>query len=169
VAVYVANLPGIWPLLREHIHFFREHTNSHTSGQSKMPRYGSQQYGNISSTKGPRSRVRTLTNFDSDDVELATSYANSGAQSIHTSEKPEAGSDNPFVNGVVVRDGSQDSHEKRALDLEATNSWKGMSVMEVQVDIKVEIQNDRWMGTQLEPGQSRVVKIEGPVAQAGRR
>jgi hypothetical protein len=167
VAVYVANLPGIWPLLREHIRFLREHTNSYITGQSKMPRYGSQQYGNLSSTKGARSRMRTFTNFDSDDVELGTSYGKSEARSLHTSEKP-VGNENPFVNGVVVREGSQDSDE-RTLDLEAMNSWKGMSAMGVQVDTTVEVQNDRWTGSQVDTRQSRVVTIEGPEAQAGRR
>ncbi|KAF1837513.1 hypothetical protein BDW02DRAFT_595504 [Decorospora gaudefroyi] len=163
VAVYVANLPGIWPLLREHIRFLREHTNSYVTGQSKMPGYGtrSQQYGNLS--KATRSRLRTFTNLHSDDVELGASYAKSDARSTHTSEKA-AGSGNPFVS-TTVRKGSEDS-EEGILD---PHMWKGTASMGVQVDTRVEIQNDRWMGSQMDAGQSRMVKIEGPEAQAARR
>ncbi|KAI1530657.1 hypothetical protein PtrCC142_008688, partial [Pyrenophora tritici-repentis] len=69
VAVYVANLPGIWPLLREHIRFLREHTNTYPSGQSRMPGFTSQQYGNISHYKS--NHLRTFATLDSADVELA--------------------------------------------------------------------------------------------------
>jgi hypothetical protein len=41
--------------------------------------------------------------------------------------------------------------------------------MGVQVDTKVEIQNDCWTGSQPEAEQLRVVKIDGPEAQAVRR
>jgi hypothetical protein len=78
------------------------------------------------------------------------------------------GDDNPYVNRVVVREGSQDSDE-RALDLKAMSSWTGISAMAVQVDTKVEIQNDCWTGSQLEAEQSSIVKIEGSEAQAGWR
>ena len=112
--------------------------------------------------------MRSFTKFDSDDVELGTSYGKTGERSVHKSETPGVSNENPFVTGVVVREGSQDSDE-RPLNLEAMSSWKGMSAMGVQVDTTVEVQNDRRTGSQLETGQSRVVTIEGPEAQAGRR
>ncbi|CAO2656833.1 Nn.00g056360.m01.CDS01 [Neocucurbitaria sp. VM-36] len=162
VAVYVANLPGIWPLLREHIRFLRDHTNSYVTGASKMPKYGGygSQYGNMS--KGPRSRVRTFTNLDSDEIELGASYAKSSAQSIRSGEKTKIDERaNPFTNSTNSGRPSQDSDD-RAMN-EAMNSWKQPNTMEVQVDTKVEIQRDDWDVSKLESGQSRVhVKIEGP-------
>jgi len=44
----------------------------------------------------------------------------------------------------------------------------GIVRMDVQVDTEVEIQSDRWLGSQLELGQSRTVRCEGPEGQAGR-
>ena len=163
VAVYVANLPGIWPLLREHIRMFRDHTNSYITGASHPPRHGySSQYGNMSKTA--RSRVRTFTNLDSDEVELGTAYAKSTAQSIHSSDKPH-GNENPFSN--AARRPSQDSDE-RALN-EPLSDWKDVNVMGVQVNTKVEIQRDNWDGTKLGAGNANVVKIEGPADQALRK
>jgi hypothetical protein len=57
-----------------------------------------------SSKKGTRSRTCTFATFDSDNVEPGTSFGRSGAASIHTSDKPGVGNENPFVNGVVGRD-----------------------------------------------------------------
>ncbi|KAF2035787.1 hypothetical protein EK21DRAFT_96415 [Setomelanomma holmii] len=161
VAVYVANLPGIWPLLREHIRFLREHTNSYKT-QSKTPKYGyGSQYGNMSS-KGPRSRVRTVNDLESDEIELGLghSYATkSGAQSIHSSEKP-------VHFGATITSGrdSPDSDE-RALR-EAAGSWTQMGV--VQVDTKVEIQRDSFGARDLE-GPQQQVKIEGPASELEKR
>jgi hypothetical protein len=90
VAVYVANLPGIWPLLREHIRFLRDSTNSYITGQSKMPpKYGyGSQYGNMS-TKSPRSRVQN--DEDSDEIELGNGHfgapARSGRASLDSDER----------------------------------------------------------------------------------
>ncbi|KAJ4372283.1 hypothetical protein N0V83_004057 [Neocucurbitaria cava] len=158
VAVYVANLPGIYPLLRDNIRFLREHTNSYVTG-SKTPKYGGygSQYGNMS--KGPRSRVRTFTNLESDEIELGASYAKSATQSIHSNEKTRVDErTNPFTNSAVSGRPSQDSDDR-----EAMNNWKQLNVMEVQVNTKVEIQRDDWDGSKLEAGHSRVhVKIEGP-------
>ncbi|KAF1840044.1 uncharacterized protein K460DRAFT_421700 [Cucurbitaria berberidis CBS 394.84] len=160
VAVYVANLPGIWPLLREHIRVLRDHSNSYITGASKTPKYGyGSQYGNLS--KGPRSRVRTSTNLESDEIELGVSYDQSDVQSLHSNEKSKADERaNPFMSITILGRPSQDSDE-RALN-EATNGWKQLDVMEVQVDTKVEIHRDSWDGSKMEAGQSRVVKIEGP-------
>lgn len=159
VAVYVANLPGIWPLLREHIRFLRDHTNSYRTGNSRTPKYGyGSQYGNMS--KAARSRVRTFTNLESDEVELGPTYPKSAAQSLYSSDKPKIHNNrsNPFTNSA--RRPSQDSDE-RALN-EATGSWKGLNVLEVQVDTKIEIKRDSWDGSRLEAEQSQMVKCEGP-------
>lgn len=161
VAVYVANLPGIWPLLREHIRFLRDHTNSYVTGQSRTPRYGyGSQYGNMS--KATRSRPRTFTNIDSEELELGIAHAKSGAYSIHSSEKPGS-SDNPFTN--AAQRGSQESDERA---LNENSCWKGLNILEVQVDTKVEIQRDDWDGSEM-PTQSNIVKIEGPDAQQASR
>lgn len=163
VAVYVANLPGIWPLLREHIRFLREHTNSYRTGNSKTPKYGyGSQYGNMSSAKGPRSRIRTVNDVESDEIELGIghSYATkSGARSTHSSEKP-------LHFGATIQSGrgSPDSDE-RALR-EAMGSWTHMGV--VQVDTKVEIERDSFGARDLE-GPKQQVKIEGPVPDMEKR
>ncbi|KAH6638366.1 hypothetical protein C7974DRAFT_159668 [Boeremia exigua] len=149
VAVYVANLPGIWPLLREHIRFLRDHTNSYITGQSRMPQYGyGSNYGNLS--KPQRSHIRsTMGNVDSDELELKNSYMKSGARSIHSS---------PHLPGADSRSGksSLDSQERA---LHGLGSWKGMNVMEVQVDTRVEIQRDSWDGTAVQGVQR--TQIEG--------
>jgi hypothetical protein len=164
VAVYVANLPSIWPLLREHIRFLREHTGSYVISQAKLPGYGSQGYGNLSGSKH-QSRVRTFANVDSGDVELAYTIT-PGVKSVHTSEKQVLGGENPFVEEEHI-----EKDDERRGDLEMGNSQKGMHAMAyrgVQVDTAVEVQSDRWMGSRLELAQSRAVRCEGPEAQAGR-
>ncbi|KAJ8115477.1 hypothetical protein OPT61_g2879 [Boeremia exigua] len=150
VAVYVANLPGIWPLLREHIRFLREHTNSYLTGQSRMPRYGyGSKYGNLS--KPQRSHIRiTTTNIESDEMELKGSYNRSGARSIHSVAQLPGGE---FRSGKT----SLDSADRATND---PSSWKGMNVMEVQVDTKVEIRRGSWNGTESQDVQT-TTQIEG--------
>jgi len=164
VAVYVANLPGIWPLLREHIRFLREHTSYYATGQSKMPGQSSHGYGNLSRSRR-QSRVRTFTNLSSHDVELAYDLK-SGIRSIHAPGQRVLRSDDPFAE----REGIEKNDDRRG-DLEAGSSRKGghgVAYMGVQIDTEVEIQSDQWMGSRLELAQSRVVRCEGPEAQAGR-
>lgn len=154
VAVYVANLPGIWPLMREHIRFLRDQTNSYITGQSRIPRYGyGSTYGNLSKAQRSqvRSQVRTnVTNVDSDEMELKNSYPGSEARYIHSSVPPSDG---------VLRSGktSLDSDERAIDDL---SSWQGMNGLEVQVDTKVEIQRDSWDGTEAR-GVRTTTQIEG--------
>lgn len=150
VAVYVANLPGIWPLAREHIRFLRDHTNSYITGQSRMPRYGyGSNYGNLS--KHQRSHIRTATaNVEPDEVELKDSYNKLGVRSMHSS---------PNLPGHESRSAktSLDSDERAINDL---SGWKGINVMEVQVDTKVEIQRRSWDGTDVH-GIHNSTQIEG--------
>jgi hypothetical protein len=149
VAVYVANLPGIWPLAREHIRFLRDHTSSYITGQSRMPRYGyGSNYGNMS--KHQRSHIRTTnTNVEPDEVELKDSYNKPGARSISS----------PNLPGHESRSAktSLDSDERAINDL---SSWKGIHVMEVQVNTKVEIQRGSWDGTDIQ-GIHTSTQIEG--------
>lgn len=150
VAIYVANLPAIWPLLREHIRFLRDHTNSYISGQSRMPHYGyDSNYGNLS--KHQRSHIRTtVTNVEPDEVELKDSYNKSGARSIYFSPNlPE----DEFRSGKA----SLESDERAINDL---SGWKGMDIMEVQVDTKVEIQRGSWDATEFQ-GVQTSTQIQG--------
>lgn len=150
VAVYVANLPGIWPLAREHIRFLRDHTNSYITGQSPMPRcgYGSN-YGNLS--KHQRRHIRTtITNVEPDEIELKDSYNKLGAQSTHASPHMPG---NEFNSSKT----SLDSDERAMNDL---SKWKGINVMEVQVNTKVEIQRGSWDGTNVQ-GIHTNTQIEG--------
>jgi hypothetical protein len=159
VAVYVANLPGIWPLLREHIRFLREHTGSYTTSRSKMPGHSSLGYGNLSRSKH-QSRVRTFTNLGSHDVELACDIE-TGLIPMHRSGKKVPGGENLFV----------ERGDERSGDLEVGSSRKGMNTMTymgLQVDTQVEIQSDQWIGSRLELAEARVVRCEGPETQAGR-
>ncbi|KAF2847892.1 hypothetical protein T440DRAFT_470699 [Plenodomus tracheiphilus IPT5] len=112
VAVYVANLPGIWHLLRKHIRFLRDHTNSYNTGETPCtPRYGyGPQYGNLS--KMPRSSVRTFTNIAEDEVESDVPDAKSAAQSVHSSDRAHGDfqGPNPFTNAACRT--SRDSEKK---------------------------------------------------------
>jgi hypothetical protein len=154
VAVYVANLPGIWPLLRENISFLRDHAGSYITGQSRMPHYGhGSQYGNISKPERSyaRSHIRTnVTNIDSDEMELRESYMKCEARSIQSLAQ---------VPGSDLRSGktSLDSEERAMNEL---SGWKGVNVMEVQVDTKVEIRRGSWDDTEPQ-GVRTMTQIEG--------
>lgn len=164
VAVYVANLPGIWPLLREHIRFLREHTNSYATGQSNIPRYGSQLYGNLSTGKSKhRSRIHTARNLDAEDIAELVEISKAGAVAVHANEIAMTMDENPFEARQARRDSDGDEKE---MDLEEGGGWKCMGGVGVQIDTRVEIQRDPWTESQLEAGQSRVVTCEGPNAQA---
>jgi hypothetical protein len=141
VAVYVTNLPGIWPLLRENIRFLREHTGQYASHPSKPPAYGyGSQYG-VMSSKGPRSRV---TDTESDEIELGTGHAYAVSEGKH----------------VRSGRGSVDSDEKALRE-----GWTNMGV--VQVDTKVEVTREMWEG---EAGEPQVdTTIEGGRVEAERR
>lgn len=150
VAVYVANLPSIWPLAREHIRFLREHTNSYITGQSRMPRYGyGSNYGNLS--KYQRSHIRTtVAAIEPDEVELKASYNKPDTRSFHSSRSLPG-------NGFSSGNTSLDSDERAVNDL---GNWKGTNVIEVQVDTKVEIQRGSWDATELQ-GVQTSTQIEG--------
>ncbi|KAH4807747.1 hypothetical protein HBH61_127350 [Parastagonospora nodorum] len=137
VAVYTACLPAIWPLLREHVRFLRESTNSYITGASKMPpKYGyGSQYGNMSSAKGPRSRI-TRTDGDSDEIELGI-----GKSSEHF--------------GATQSGVSRDSDER------ALRDGAGMGIWGVQVDTKVVIERDAWHATTTEPGVDTTIHAGG--------
>ncbi|KAI1540428.1 hypothetical protein PtrSN002B_008671 [Pyrenophora tritici-repentis] len=128
VAVYVANLPGIWPLLREHIRFLREHTNTYPSGQSRMPGFTSQQYGNISHYKS--NHLRTFATLDSADVELANKIK----------EKVTEVQDSKLSVGQTQW--GTKSSDGNEVDIEAGSSWKGKGVMGVQVNTRCGLSRD---------------------------
>jgi hypothetical protein len=140
VAVYVANLPGIWPLLLEHIRFLREHTSSYITNPSKLPKYGyGSQYGNMSS-QAPRSRIRTVADGDSDEIELGVGHTYAAS-----SEKPRSIEERRMHLGGTART-SQDSNERVLHE-----GWMQMGV--VQVDTKVEIQRNSWSARDVEGPQ----------------
>lgn len=168
VAVYVANLPGIWPLLREHIRFLRDHTNSYLGGASKTPKYGyGSQYGQMSSKGGTRSRVRnTNGEIESDEIELGLghAYPKSGAQSTQSEEKLKDG-ENPFAVATARSGRTSLSSDERALN-EATDGWRQMGI--VQVDTKVEIERNSWDVRDRDGPQSHVV-IQGPLKESEKK
>jgi hypothetical protein len=160
VAVFVANLPSVWPLMREHIRFLRDHTDLYTTGQSRMPRYGyGSEYGNLS--KNTRSHVRTsVINVESDEMELNNSYNGSDVRSLHSP---------PWLHSGDLRVASENSSLEG--DERATNdlsSWKGTNNIKVQVNTKVEIQRDNWDGTKLS-GLQTTTQIEGPEQNSSKK
>jgi hypothetical protein len=157
IAVYITNLPGIWPLLREHTCLLCEHTKLYITSHSKTPEdgYASQKNGKLSRN----TRTRIFTDPVSDEIELEASDAKPIVHSIYTCER--SGDNDPFVGSTTSRDSYV-----RALDVGAMRGWESWRVLGVQVDTRVEIQTDRWDGNDLEAGRSMVVRIEGPEMQA---
>lgn len=89
VAIYIANLPDIWPLLLEHIRFLRERTSSNVSGPTRKSRNGYAFHVNARNgypllRRGIRSHT-TQYDIESDEVELNPSRPDpvhkSGSQS----------------------------------------------------------------------------------------
>ncbi|KAF2132810.1 hypothetical protein P153DRAFT_373503 [Dothidotthia symphoricarpi CBS 119687] len=155
VAIWVSNLPGIWPLMREHIRFLRERTGSYVNSSNRLPQYAfGSSYGNTS--KGRRSHIRTgnFQNIPSaTDIEMGATVTRPGVRSLHFSEKP--GSHISEASSRV----SVDSDERA---LNQASYWKNMHVLEVQVDTKVEIQRDNWDGEKMEI----TTHVEGPEGEA---
>ena len=161
VAVYVANLPGIWPLLREHIRILRDHKNSYIAGASaQQPKYGNgSQYGNMSTTKTPRSRMRT--DIDSDEIELGYGHnyaTKSCGRSVHWSEKKST-DERRGGFGATLQSGRPSVDSERGLR-DVAGSWAQMGV--VQVDTKVEIRSNSWDRRGEEKVQGVEVRCEGP-------
>ena len=96
--------------------------------------------------------MRTVvTKVEPDEVELKDSYNNKlGARSVHSSLQLSRAE---FRSGKT----SIDSDERAINNL---SSWNGLSVMEVQIDTKVEVQRSSWDGTELQ-GVQTTTQIEG--------
>jgi hypothetical protein len=158
VAVYVANLPGIWPLLREHIRFLRDHTNSNiTDTAAQHPKYGfGSQYGNLSASKEPRSRART--DIDSDEIELGLGHLYVRTRSIHGSEKKSLDGGGRVQFGGHAGRQSLESDERALKD--GAGGWSHMGV--VQVEKKVEIMRNSWDARGNEEPQGVEVTCLGP-------
>ncbi|KAL5121286.1 hypothetical protein ACEQ8H_000754 [Pleosporales sp. CAS-2024a] len=117
VAVYVSNLPGIWPLLREQFAFLHDHSSSCTNGgASKMaPTYGyGSRYGVMSLVKDPPPSRVLRTDGASDEIEL------------------ESGKDSDRLSAAVYARTSAESDERALRD----------GVWGVHVDTRVVIQRD---------------------------
>jgi hypothetical protein len=194
VAVFVVNLPGIWPLLREHIRFLRNHTSypSYPSRPSHLP-----QYGNISSS-APHSSSRARKNGGTiveDEIELGASRASfaksAGTRSVRSNIKGGGGDDERerereriprFGLGLRKGSGSPESDERVLTDGEGGGSghgWgKGMH-LEVQVDKTIEVQRGSWDNGEGRGGKERFqwevetqapkVRIQGPEGEIGRK
>ncbi|KAF2270552.1 hypothetical protein CC78DRAFT_451095 [Lojkania enalia] len=164
VAVYVANLPGIWPLLREHIRFLRNHTTYTTN--SPLP-----QYGNLSTARTARSHAKEAIIRD-DEIELnQLSFSKSAVSRTRSSnsEEEQSGHFAKKFNLAAVRRGSLGSDER---ELKEEGGWgKGVN-LEVYVDKTIKVQRGSWDGSGKECGRDRFkweveaqapkVKIEGP-------
>ncbi|ORY04034.1 hypothetical protein BCR34DRAFT_617622 [Clohesyomyces aquaticus] len=90
VAVYVANLPGIWPLLRERFRFLRN-GSSNANGGSELPQYGKGGASRLHS----RSRKSTTIVKDSD-IEIGNSrrsFSKSTTKSVHSQDGGPRGRD----------------------------------------------------------------------------
>ncbi|KAF2739210.1 hypothetical protein EJ04DRAFT_484737 [Polyplosphaeria fusca] len=134
VAVYVANLPGIWPLLREHIRFLRSHASYPSN--SGLPRYGNLSSANPSANPTrpvPRaSKIqKSVGGVTEDEIELSRpSFAKTNRSRSTNSESEER----------VVEEGS---------------GWgKGFNLA-VQVDKTIEVQRGSWDGAGRQVGKER--------------
>ncbi|KAF2742625.1 hypothetical protein M011DRAFT_490456 [Sporormia fimetaria CBS 119925] len=123
VAVYVASLPGIWPLLREHVRFLR----SHGSSDTQTPTHHSRAFRSIHGKEAG-------ANITTQDVELACGRVSLG-KSRRDSKRSGDG-----VLGWGGRKGSLDSDER------GLNEWDGSSKegwgkggLEVHVDRTIEV------------------------------
>jgi hypothetical protein len=180
VAVFVSNLPGIWPLLREHIRFLRNHT-SYPGGTSGLP-----QYGNNSSLQ--RSRNKSGAALKEDEIELSGGSFGKSATRSTRSERDRfgSGSDDERIGhfgrighhiGSGTRKGSPDSDERVLNDSNSTSGGWGKGVnLEVHVDKTIEVQRASWDGSVRESPtpaanerfkwevatQAPKVRIEGP-------
>lgn len=172
VAIWVANLPGIWPLAREHIRFLREHTGSYvTDSNRRTHAYGSS-CGNMSKVTRSHTQTGTFQNVPSGtDIEMIAAFAKLDMQLIHLSEKP--GSSDDQKNGFEIAASAASSRlsrvsvdsDKRALN--QSSSWKGLGVLEVQMNTKVEIQRDDWDGKKMEASAIKT-SVEGSEGEVGK-
>ncbi len=160
VAVYVASLPGIWPLLREHIGFLRDHT---TNLRSAVTKQNSSNYGNLSKTskssrvsKSQRSRTHSIIP-DSDEVELGTSF---GKSRVHSSEILNNHTIGERANSFFQK--SRSARQSQDSDDRAINE-----VMHgrIRVERKVETRRNSWDSTKLEADhpdyEGNIVSIVG--------
>lgn len=165
VAVYVANLPGIWPLLRELIPFLRSH-NTYPQGSAGLPRYASQ-YGNMS--KGNRSRIVSTQKENDDEIELSRRSFSKSTKSMHSSEKVITEEERVGHFGRKLGDlthtrrGSPESDERVLND---ASGW-GKIGLAVHVDKTIEVHRASWdanqgVGMGVVGVQAPRVKIEGP-------
>ncbi|KAI5374636.1 hypothetical protein J4E82_006691 [Alternaria postmessia] len=120
-------------------------------------------YGNLPRSKR-QSRVPTFINSGSDDIELAHDMK-SGVRAICTFDEQMQETENPFMRREEIA--GTDGKGSGTGEVSGRKTKNGIVRMDVQVDTEVEIQSDR-LGSQLELGQSRTVRCEGPEGQAGR-
>lgn len=169
VAVYVTNLPGIWPLLRENIRFLRNHTSYADTNGSALPPNTSTAYG--PNSKIARSRINATTLGADDEIELGRpSFSKSASRSTHSSDKmPEErlGHFGRKLGDLTYpRRGSLESDE-RALNESNTEGWGKMN-LEVHVDKTIEVHRASWdsnnkgLGMGVAASQAPQVRIEGP-------
>ncbi|KAF2118445.1 hypothetical protein BDV96DRAFT_386512 [Lophiotrema nucula] len=168
VAVYVANLPGIWPLLREHIRFLRNHT-SYPSRSGTNPLQNSK-YGNLSSAPQRRSRAaKDVTLVELEEIERGRkSFSKSTRSRSVPDEEERVGHFGRKFDLATIRRGSPESDERRLKDPEG---WGHGLNLEVHVDKTIEVQRGSWDGAGRQgrqrdewevATQAPKVKIEGP-------
>ncbi|KAF1995901.1 hypothetical protein P154DRAFT_444480 [Amniculicola lignicola CBS 123094] len=150
VAVYVANLPGIWPLLREHIRFLRNHTSYPSNAHQPQSQYGNISSANhVSNTASRTGRSRTERTGKEDEIELGRrSFSKSTTTrsiSLHRGDRDEEERIGHFgrkFDGLTtLRRGSPESDE-RVLngDLGMWNTKNGL----IHVDKTIEVQRGSW-------------------------
>lgn len=170
IGIWIANLPGIWPLVREHLRFLHDRTESYTTDSNQPPQFAcGLGYGNMS--KGLRSHTQTgtLQNVSStDDIETGLSSTKSVTRSLRIPENPgdiDGQVDGfPFSVSAVSSRVSADSDERT---LNQSCSWKGIGTLEVQVDTSVIVQRDDWDGEEI--GIFKVTTcVEGPEGEVGK-
>ncbi|KAF2682669.1 hypothetical protein K458DRAFT_390591 [Lentithecium fluviatile CBS 122367] len=157
VAILVANLPGIWPLLREHVCFLRSNV-SHGTGSTHLPRFASK-YGQ--SSKVTRSRITTRPSPGSDDdIELGPTFSKLTSRSMKSLDVSEERKSHFGRKLGDTRRGSLESDERALNDLEG-GGW-GKLNLEVHVDKTIEVHEHRASRDQSRGLGMGVTGVEAP-------
>lgn len=158
VAVYVANLPGIWPLLREHVRWFQSKV-SYPTGSAPLPSRA-WQYGQGSTAHRSRRTTRNAAADAEEDIELGTRFSKTHSRSTRSMDASQARS-------ADTRAGSLESDEL-ALNGPKGSGW-GMANLEVHVDKTIEVHEhrlsrdqSRGLGMGVLGNDAPMTKIEGP-------
>lgn len=161
VAVYVANLPSIWPLLREHFRFLRSQLSSYQNGSNRttaLPQHARSRQTRLESSSVHRSSNRkskmaataTVMELRDDEIELGKQSFDKSVISSRRRSNPKPG-DEMFGRefrrlGLGTGRRSLDSDEKVLNEGNAGWAKNGGPNLAVHVDQTIEVTRGSWDG-----------------------